>query len=171
MTISAFKIKHCPDCGGRTVAESECRRCDSCGKRWFDVPRCASEVALVDDRSRVLLTVRAIDPFAGLLDLPGGFVEVGESAEEALTREIREELRVESTSLSELRYVTSRTNTYHFEGLNYSVLVLQFAARLQGVAEAGSEISDIVWIEPGQIDAGNLAWPLLHKDLIEACWR
>lgn len=54
-------------------------------------------VALVtrDDFERVLLTKRADEPFRGWWHMPGGGVEFGENLADALTREIREELKVE----------------------------------------------------------------------------
>ncbi len=44
-----------------------------------------------DDNSKVLLVRRKNDPFKGMLSIPGGFINEGETAEDAMTRETKEE--------------------------------------------------------------------------------
>lgn len=56
--------------------------------------------ALCDDRGRLLAARRTAPPaLAGRWELPGGKVEPGETPEEALVRELREELGVEAEPL------------------------------------------------------------------------
>ena len=52
--------------------------------------------AIIKDKSRLLIAKRhSKDPLAGKWEFPGGKIEPGETPEECLVREIREELRVE----------------------------------------------------------------------------
>jgi 8-oxo-dGTP diphosphatase len=44
-----------------------------------------------DDNSKILLVRRKNDPFKGMLSIPGGFINEGETAEDAMTREAKEE--------------------------------------------------------------------------------
>ena len=46
---------------------------------------------LKDDNSKILLVRRKNDPFKGMLSIPGGFINEGETAEDAMTREAKEE--------------------------------------------------------------------------------
>jgi ADP-ribose pyrophosphatase YjhB (NUDIX family) len=64
--------------------------CPRCRYMIYDYPRSAAGM-LVVRRDRVLLLERAHDPRMGFLDIPGGFVEAGESLEGAARRELREE--------------------------------------------------------------------------------
>ena len=83
----------CPKCGCQTllsVSQKECR-CD-CGFHFFQNVAAAVMVAICW-QDEVLVAVRARNPGKGLLDLPGGFVDPGESLEVALRRELQEELR------------------------------------------------------------------------------
>ena len=74
-------------------------RCPSCGFVYFH--NCASCVAaIITVKQGIVLTVRNRAPKKGLLDLPGGFCNYGESLEDALVREVREELNLELSDLS-----------------------------------------------------------------------
>ncbi len=82
---------YCPSCG-TAYADKETwpRSCASCGRQQFRNPIPVSVVLLpVDDG--VLAIRRAIPPAQGLLALPGGFVNWGETWQEAGVRELHEE--------------------------------------------------------------------------------
>jgi len=68
-------------------------KCPRCGWIHWNNPAPAASV-LVLRRGRVLLVRRALAPSRGLWDVPGGFVEPGETGEQAARREAREELGI-----------------------------------------------------------------------------
>ncbi len=82
----------CPKCGGQTLHSVSPKefRC-GCGFHFFQNVATAVMVAFCW-QDEVLVAVRARNPGKGLLDLPGGFVDPGESLEAALVRELQEEL-------------------------------------------------------------------------------
>jgi 8-oxo-dGTP diphosphatase len=59
-------------------------------------------VAIISQRGKVLLTRRSKDPKAGFWHLPGGALEFGETFDEALRRELKEELGIEARLSSRL---------------------------------------------------------------------
>lgn len=83
--------KYCSICGARLKKSKddnlECTKCDFVNYRN---PRPTS-TALVLYKNKLLLTKRARAPFKGSWDLPGGFIERGENADEAAIRELKEE--------------------------------------------------------------------------------
>ena len=89
----------CIRCGGRlrsTRREAGTRQARACPRcAWVDWnnPAPTSTVLLVR-RGRVLMVRRAVPPSRGAWDLPGGFIEAGETAEQAAEREVREELGI-----------------------------------------------------------------------------
>lgn len=117
-------MKNCPTCKSDRLVYDGLKRyhCDECGWVYFqNVAAAAAGIVLYE--GKVLLVVRGKDPGAGLPDLPGGFVDPDETAEETLKREIFEELGVTITDYS---YLCSFPNCYPYKGTNYEVLDLFF---------------------------------------------
>ena len=101
-------------------------------------------VSIICFENQFLFLRRAKDPGAGKLDMPGGFVDFGETAEEALRRELREELMIESV---ELTYFTSAPNHYLYLNVPYQTLDFYFAATIFTKPDSfdTSEIMEICW--------------------------
>ena len=75
-----------------------------------------SAVALIDPDGRVLLAQRpAGKSMAGLWEFPGGKVEAGETPEDALVRELHEELGIEtwSSCLAPLTFASHTYDDFH----------------------------------------------------------
>jgi 8-oxo-dGTP diphosphatase len=65
--------------------------CPGCRTPIYENPVPAACVVLIDDRHRLLLVKRRVAPKPGMWCLPGGFVECGETPEQAALRELHEE--------------------------------------------------------------------------------
>ncbi len=73
-------------------------------------------VALIDDDKRVLIAQRpANKPMAGFWEFPGGKIEPGETPEDALCREIKEELSVDlcRTCLAPFNFASHAYDDFH----------------------------------------------------------
>lgn len=96
-------LKYCSNCGGRNeIRKLEgCKRpvCTQCGIVHYENPRPAVTVIVVSDSS-ILLVKRGVPPARGSWCLPGGFMEVRESAAEAARRELAEETGLIAQELS-----------------------------------------------------------------------
>lgn len=104
-------------------------------------------IALIDSSSRVLMQRRRLTgAHGGLWEFPGGKVEVAESPESALVREVSEELgvRVETGALAPLAFASRPDDPY--------VVLLYTCRDWQGepVCLDGEEIG---WFEPGALMA------------------
>lgn len=84
--------RFCPFCGqaNHAVDGQLHRHCPRCGETDYLNPAPAVGVAALRD-GKVLLSLRAREPKKGQWDLVGGFVDAGESVEQAAHREVREE--------------------------------------------------------------------------------
>jgi ADP-ribose pyrophosphatase YjhB (NUDIX family) len=134
------------------------RRCPRCGWTFYAnaVPAVA---ALVVRRGRVLLTRRARPPYAGLWDLPGGFLETWESPERGLAREVREELGV---GIRRARLLGFSTDRYGRHGP--AVLSIVYRVTLgRGVIHAADDVQEVRWVAIDRLPWRTIAFPALKR--------
>lgn len=117
-------------------------------------------LVLQDAEGRVLATRRPPDKsLGGMWEFPGGKVEPGESAEDALRREIHEELGMEIGEISPLTDVTH----------HYDFGIIHLIPYLASVWESSiihlSEHTEMKWILPAQ--AGLLDWAPADLPILE----
>ena len=88
------RYRYCPLCGSDrfVVSGGRSRRCEECGFELFQNASASVAAFIVDGEDRLLVCRRAQEPAKGTLDLPGGFVDPDETLEQALERELTEEL-------------------------------------------------------------------------------
>ena len=109
--------------------------------------------ALIINEGRILLVERGHEPLRGYWSLPGGVVETGESLEDALRREVREEtgLEVDVVCLVEVfeRIMLDDANApeYHFVLMDYLCRVAG------GNLCAADDASGVEWFIPEEIHA------------------
>lgn len=157
-TYPAKVFRFCPRCGARFAFQDDHSfTCGGCGLHYY-INANAAVCALIRDREgRLLLTRRAHDPGRGMLDLPGGFVDPLETAEEALRRELKEELNIIPDTMT---YLGSFPNRYLFSGLTYFTLDLAFVCTVSDMRplHPADDVADYVFIPPHQIDLDALAF-------------
>ena len=113
-------------------------------------PYLAVSAAIVRD-GKILVVRRARAPAHGLYTLPGGVVEVGETLQEAVTREVREEtgMAIEPVALAGFREAIVRDAGGRVER---HFLILCFAARwAAGEPALSEELDEARWLDPVQL--------------------
>ena len=160
----AFHFRHCPSCGRPSTAAPGAIpfRCGNCGFQYYFNPTVAVAALIIDESNRVLFIQRATDPEKGKLALPGGYVDIDETAEVALRREVREEVNLE---VDPLQFLCTQTNDYFYQGITYPVLDLFFVTRaksLEGIA-ALDGVAGFAWLDPRSVSPSDIAFRSIRE--------
>ena len=151
------KFKYCPVCGADNFTENDdkSKKCHKCGFRYYLNAVSAVAGFIVDDNNRLLLCRRAKEPLKGTLDLPGGFVDIGETAEDAIRREVKEELNLHPDSI---RYLFSIPNEYLYSGFNVRTLDMFFMIKISdlSILTAKDDVAQAMFIPFDQININSI---------------
>lgn len=124
------RFHYCPQCGSIRFSpfDFKAKRCSDCGFTLYMNASAAVAAFILNEHRELLVCRRKEDPAKGTLDLPGGFVDMGETMEEALFRELKEELNVEIT---ESKYLFSQPNIYVYSGLDIPTIDFFFLCEVK----------------------------------------
>ena len=123
------KFKYCPACGSEHFSENGAysKKCESCGFTYYDNPKAATVAIIINNNNEILVCRRAKEPAKGTLDLPGGFTDIGETAEEGVIREVKEETGLDVTQVT---FLFSKPNIYPFSGMIVNTMDLFFLCKV-----------------------------------------
>ncbi len=146
---------HCPRCGAKEFYPHDERsnRCAQCGFTYYLNPSTSNVGVIWNERGELLVVRRAMEPQKGWLDLPGGFCDLHETAEEGVRREVREETGLEVLNT---RYLFSQPNTYEYSGFVVHTIDLFYECEV--ARDAQPQPSD---------DAGEVLWMRLEDVRVE----
>ena len=146
------KFKYCPVCGSSHFAASspKSKKCNNCGFEYFMNPSAAVVAFITNDKGELLVERRKMEPAKGTLDLPGGFSDILETAEESIVREVMEETGLKVTNA---KYLFSLPNVYRYSGLDVQTLDLFFACEVedQDQLKAMDDAAECLWLKPEDI--------------------
>jgi ADP-ribose pyrophosphatase YjhB (NUDIX family) len=161
ITFNEGKVFSCPDCSfiyyHNIAAATGCLICVPEGDKH-------------DRRSdRLVFLVRGKEPAIGKLDLPGGFVDIGEGVIEGLYRELKEEIGwvppvPKGASLSGIfNLFASFSNIYDYKGIKYNTCDMYFTVHAPGLTPDDlhleqDEVSAVRFLKPHEIDFSALAF-------------
>ncbi|MCO5249222.1 MAG: NUDIX domain-containing protein [Chitinophagales bacterium] len=163
-------FKYCPQCGSQNNEFIHQRRfeCFDCGMVYFH--NVATAVAVIIEREKkILFTIRSKEPGKNMLDLPGGFTDPDETAEETCSRELKEELNIH-ISPSNFKFFKSHPNDYTFKNIPYKTEDMIYTAILPEDAKfqlEKEEIKDIKWISKTEIPLDKIAFKSIRKTITE----
>lgn len=140
------ELKFCPYCSGPFERKSVHGRlrlvCTRCNEIYYENPLPASTALVVNGRNQLLLGRRAVEPARGQWCLPGGFVEMGETMEQASLRELREETGLEGK-------IESFVGCFYQESRFYgSIIIFGYKVKsLSGELQAGDDMEELCYYD------------------------
>jgi len=121
--------------------------------------------AVVWDGARVLLERRGQPPAQGSWAIPGGLVELGETAEDAVRREVLEECGIE-IAVGPILGLFEPIERDADNRIRYHFTIIDFLAHYRsGALQAGDDAADVRWVPPA--DLPQYALNPATRDMIE----
>jgi ADP-ribose pyrophosphatase YjhB (NUDIX family) len=122
-------FKYCPVCGSAafSIHNHKSKKCQNCQFTMYINPSAAVAAFIFNENNELLVCIRGKEPVKGSLDLPGGFIDEHETAEDALIRELKEELNAETQSIE---YKFSLPNEYFYSGWTLPTLDMFFKVKI-----------------------------------------
>lgn len=158
------QFKYCPKCSSPhfQIRNEKAKVCTDCGFVYYFNPSAAVACFIRNKKGDLLVVRRAQEPAKDTLDLPGGFVDMFETAEEAVRREVKEETNLD---VSAIRYLFSVPNIYPYSGFDvhtvdifYECVVADFE-----YAFAADDASGIVVLQPEEVRPELFGLHSIHK--------
>ena len=158
------KFRYCPACGRSRweVHNVKSKRCEDCGFVYYANPSSATAAFILrpaltapdsasHSQEELLVVRRGKEPAKGTLDLPGGFVDMNETVEEGMMREIHEEtgLRVERVD-----YLFSIPNLYLYSGMEIHTIDMFYEVHVSSgtQVEADDDAAEAMWLPVSEIN-------------------
>uniref|UniRef100_UPI00404A1165 NUDIX hydrolase n=1 Tax=Flavobacterium sp. TaxID=239 RepID=UPI00404A1165 len=170
LNIDMTFFQFCPSCASTHFTFPENRRffCNDCGFTYYH--NIAAAVAIVFTfEDKILFTVRNLDPDKGKWDLPGGFIDPNENAEEAACREIKEELGLDILPKN-LKYITTAPNNYLYKNVPYRTMDIFYECALKTdiiSITAKDEIENLIWVNRNAIELDKIGFVSIRKVITE----
>ena len=145
-------FKYCPKCGSShfEIHNGKSKKCSDCGFTYYFNPSAATVAFIQNEKDELLVCRRGKEPAKGTLDLSGGFIDLFETGEEGVAREVKEETGLE---VMQATYLFSLPNTYLYSGFLVHTLDIFYLCRVSSTTtiEANDDVSDSFWLPLSQI--------------------
>ena len=127
------------------------KHCTACGFTYYANPCSATAAFILNGRGDLLVALRGKEPAKGTLDLPGGFVDMDETVEQGMKREIKEETGLD---VAALRYLFSIPNRYLYSGMVIHTIDMFYEAHVPDDApiHADDDVATLTWMPLDAID-------------------
>ena len=158
MSLPLHQFTYCPF----VERNEKAKHCTSCGFVYYFNPSSAVACFIRNSKGELLLVRRAKEPAKGTLDLPGGFVDMYESAEDAAHREVKEETGLD---IAGCRYLFSIPNLYPYSGFEVHTVDMFFECLTESFdgAKAEDDAAEIIILPANQLNSDDFGLQSIKK--------
>lgn len=159
-------FSYCPRCASQNYTFENYHRfgCLDCGFVYYHNVASAV-IVILEKEGKYLFTRRSNEPAKGKLDFPGGFVDPGENAQEAASRELLEELNL-IIKPEKFKLLHTEANDYEYRDIMYRTLDVVFYLSLTQFPKLkidAAEIDEILWLRPEEVDVDDIGFKSMKK--------
>ena len=164
-----FQFQYCPKCGSKhfEVHNEKSKQCTDCDFTYYFNPSAATVALILNEQNELLVCRRAKDPAKGTLDLPGGFIDMAETGEEGVMRDVKEETGME---VIKANYLFSLPNIYIYSGFPVHTLDMFFRCTVTDTLhlKAMDDAADAFFIPLKKINTMEFGLGSIRKGLEKA---
>ncbi len=156
----------CPKCGSDrfVIHNFKSKHCEACGFTYYFNPSSATVALIINEKNELLVCRRAKNPAKDTLDLPGGFVDMEETGEEGVIREVKEETDL---IVNQATYLFSLPNKYIYSNFEVQTLDMFFRCEIKNwiVPEAHDDVAKLRFIPLDEINIDDFGLASVKKGL------
>ena len=160
------KFKFCPACGSPEfkIDTFKSKKCENCKFNYYYNSAGAVPVIIKDKDDNYLFVKRKFDPLKGTLDLPGGFIDFGETAENCAVREVKEETGIDIQE-KDLKFLFSVPNYYNYSNFIVTSIDIYFEATIDSFKNgvANDDAQELVILKKNEIDISKIGFEGIKK--------
>ena len=164
------QFHYCPKCGSARfeVHNDKSKQCADCGFVYYFNSSAATVALILNEQGELLVCRRAKEPAKGTLDLPGGFIDMAETGEEGVAREVMEETGLKITKAE---YLFSLPNIYVYSGFAVHTLDLFFRCAVADLSHfaAMDDAADVFFLPLEEIRVEDFGLGSIRKGLLKFC--
>lgn len=147
MNHPLHQFRYCPRCGSNQflIHDVKSKKCADCSFIYYANVSTAVAAVIRNTEGDLLVATRANDPAKGMFDLPGGFVDMDETVEEALIREVKEETGL---VVEKVKYLFSCPNKYIYSSMIIHTMDLFFECQIAPYSAfyASDDVAELQYI-------------------------
>ncbi|MBN1897496.1 MAG: NUDIX hydrolase [Spirochaetes bacterium] len=164
--MDPYKFKYCPFCGRalqtRSIEGKARNYCPDCGYVHYVNPLPIVAI-VIEEKGKILIVKRAIEPQKGKWVLPGGFVDDDETPERAALRELKEETDLQGHKPDFITMVSNKSELYG------PILMMGFyVSDWKGIPKAGDDALEVRFEKIN--DPARIAFHT-HRIILKEFWR
>ena len=141
-------------------------------RRYPKRPWVSAHAIIFDQhKKKILLTKRAAPPKQNFWFPPGGAIDLGETVEEGVRREIKEETDIIVNNLRFINHIDGITNDTEGKVIYHFVVFMYVADYLKGIAKALDDALEVKWVSADEIVSDTIPVPEELISILKEFWQ